>query len=82
MVYVSITNDELLDHQNDNKGEKDANKSKPMTIDGKTKSISSNSLSEKIKRKKVSKNIIVNLETHTNLFGNFQNQMYNFFLSF
>ena len=53
MVYVSITNDELLDHQNDNKGEKDANKSKPMSIKGTTKSLSSNYLSEKIKRKKV-----------------------------
>ena len=82
MVYVSITNDELLDHQNDNKGEKDANKSKPMTIDGKTKSFSSNSLSDKIKRKKVSRNIIVNLETQAHLFGYFQNQMFNFVLSF
>ena len=71
MVYVSITNDELLDHQNDNKGEKDANKSKPMNIKGTTKSLSSNSLSEKIKRKKVVKIIMVDLETQIRLL--FQN---------
>jgi hypothetical protein len=76
MVYVSITNDELLDHQNDNKGEKDANKSKPMSIKGTTKSLSSNSLREKIKRKQVFKIIMVDLETQIRLFRYFQNQIF------
>ena len=53
MVYVSITNDELLDNKNENKGEKEAQKSKAISINGGTKSLSSNSLSDKIKRKKV-----------------------------
>ena len=78
MVYVSMTNDELLDHQNDNKGEKDASKSKPITSNGMRKLHSTNALSEKIKRKKVLKIIREDLQAH--LYRYIQNHILIFFI--
>ena len=53
MVYFSINKDEVFENEDDNTGEKNAKGFKSITVNGKLKTISSDSLNEKIKRNRV-----------------------------
>ena len=63
MVYLSINKDEVYESVDDNTGEKNANGFKAINVNGKLKTVSSDSLNEKIKRNKVCTYNVSNCDT-------------------